>query len=171
MWYGRQSKTKEMEESKYKFLNPSLWKSVTADEAMEELERIRKKHGLLKAEIVVEESKDERSVLHKCFQWDDSKAAEAWRKEQARQLIKNIVVVITETQVSASFRALVNVSSSKSSFRSFVPLADAMDDTISHKDLLFQAKKEMEAFISKFNSLNELSKVKHEMLLAIQNIG
>lgn len=159
-----------MEESKYKFLNPSLWKGVTADEAMEELERIRVKHGLLKPEIVVEESKDEKAVLHKCFQWDDTLAAEAWRKEQARQLIKNITVVIVNEEITTNVRAMVNVTSSSIPTRTYIPIQRAIEDKESYEDLRSQAKRDMETFIAKYTVLKELDRVRQEMHFVIHNI-
>lgn len=53
----------------------------------EELERIREKHGELRPEIVVEESKASRAKLHKLFEWSDSEAATKWRVHQARNII------------------------------------------------------------------------------------
>lgn len=159
-----------MEESKYKFLNPSLWKGVTADEAMGELERIREKHGLLKPETVIEESRDEKAVLHKCFQWDDSLAAAAWRKEQARQLIKNITVVVTTEHIVREVRAMVNVSNVDSPIRSYIPISKALDDQTAYKDLLRQAKRDMESFIVKYANIKELDRVRNDMQMTIQFI-
>ena len=79
----------------YSFSIPSLYKGkVTAEEAAAELERIRRKHGILRPELVVDESRDEMSVLHRVFQWDDAIAAEQYRKTQARNLIDSITVVV-----------------------------------------------------------------------------
>jgi hypothetical protein len=58
-----------------------------------ELARIHQQHGKLTAEIVVEAARDKRSALHSCFTWDDTLAAEEWRKEQARRLIQSHVAV------------------------------------------------------------------------------
>lgn len=156
--------------SNYKFITPSLWGEVTADEAVVELERIREKYGTLKPEMVVEESKPEGALLHKCFQWDDTKAADLWRKEQARQLIKNITVTVTNDSVSATVRAIVNVVTSESDKRSYVPLIKAIHDEASYKDLLAQAKTDMESFIAKYSQLNELNAVKQAMLFVLNDV-
>ena len=34
-----------------------------------------------------------KSELHKCFTWDDDKAAELWRMEEARTIVQSIIVV------------------------------------------------------------------------------
>ena len=45
---------------------------------------------------VLQEAKKKRSPLHKHFQWDDTIAAQEFRKTQARHLIKEYVVVVEE---------------------------------------------------------------------------
>jgi hypothetical protein len=52
------------------------------------------RRGRLTAEQVVEEARPQSSPLHGCFEWDDSKAAESWRIEQARDLIKRVKIVV-----------------------------------------------------------------------------
>ena len=44
-------------------------------------------HGRLTPELVVRDARDRKSPLHKLFEWDDSKAAHAYRIEQARRVI------------------------------------------------------------------------------------
>ena len=154
-------------EQKYQFRNPGLWKGVSADKAVAELERIRSKHGTLRPEIVVEESKPKRAVLHDCFQWDDTAAAQLWRKQQAADLIRNIVVVVVNEQVSCTVRAMVNVATANDTRRSYIPITEAIHDDAAYKDLLAQAKEEMESFVTKYSQIVELNPVKAEMLKAI----
>lgn len=71
-----------------------LNKKVDADEAVAELQRITGIYGKLTPEVIVAEAKKPKSPLHTCFQWDDDKAAQQWRLQQARVLINNIEVKI-----------------------------------------------------------------------------
>lgn len=155
--------------SKYEFSTPGLFKGLTADEAHEELERIREKHGVLSAEKVVEESRSEESVLHRVFEWDDAKAAAEYRLQQARTLIGNIRVVVTETQVTGRIRAFVNVVTEDYGKRTYVPLQRAMADKVAADDLLKQAKADMDSFVVKYSSLEQLNRVKNEMLLFLND--
>lgn len=148
----------------YKFINPGLWKGVKADDAAAELNRIREKYGLLSPEMVVEESRDKDALLHKCFQWDDSIAAELWRKEQARALIINIRCVVVNEKQETTVRAFVNVSTASEFRRSYVPITEAVVDDTAYKDLLEQAKAEMEFFVTKYAQISELNGVKCAML-------
>lgn len=59
----------------------------------EALEEIRRDEGALPAKSIVERASDKRSPLHPLFTWDDRTAAHEFRLEQARKLVRNIVVV------------------------------------------------------------------------------
>jgi len=87
-----------------------IQKSEQYAEERKVLERIARDHdGLLMVEDVLEEAQDPKSVLHKHFQWDDDKAAEAYRKQQARQLIQKVTVTIDKAP-DVHIRAFVSLS-------------------------------------------------------------
>jgi len=50
--------------------------------------------GILKVDDVIEAAKDESCVLHSHFEWDDTEAAKAFRKEQARTLIQRCKITL-----------------------------------------------------------------------------
>lgn len=154
----------------YKFKNPSLFKGITAGKAAEELERIREKHGYLSPEVVVDESRDPGAVLHRCFEWDDWKAAELYRARFAGDLIRNIEVVVNDKTVECNVRAFVNVRAAEGFQRSYIPIHEAMLNDVSKNDLMEQAKAEMQSFITKYAQLEELGNVKREMLYVINGI-
>ena len=64
------------------------------DEAAAELKRMEDKRGRLTPQEIVEAARPEDSILHGCFEWDDGKAAEAWRLEQARELIRRVKIEV-----------------------------------------------------------------------------
>lgn len=66
---------------------------VSADVAKAELDRIYEKHGKVTAKNIVDESRDTNAALHQCFEWRDDVAAEKYREEQARDLIRCLVTV------------------------------------------------------------------------------
>lgn len=69
---------------------------VDASDAASELRRIAGKFGGIQPGAVVDESRDESAPLHPEFEWRDPVAAEAYRREQARSLINDLVVVESE---------------------------------------------------------------------------
>ena len=47
---------------------------------------------------LVEDARKEDSVLHPYFEWDNSEAGEAWRRQQARFIVNRVKVVVIDTQ-------------------------------------------------------------------------
>lgn len=62
--------------------------------ALDVLKGLHEKHGVLRSEDVVREARSPRSPLHRAFQWDNAKAAHAFRLHQARQLIAVAVTML-----------------------------------------------------------------------------
>lgn len=55
---------------------------------IEVLKSIQERDGVIDPAVLVKEAEDESHPLHAAFNWDDTKAAFEWRKQQARNLIK-----------------------------------------------------------------------------------
>src|SRR5689334_11733238 len=69
--------------------------AITNPVLIAELQEIAKENnGILLPKDVVERAKDQNSALHSWFKWDDEEAAEQWRLQQARQLIREVYVKI-----------------------------------------------------------------------------
>ena len=95
-----------MENSKeYKWGIGGAWKGINPEIAANELQRINDVYGRLTAELVVGESKKANSPLHGYFEWDNDKAAEKWRFQQARVLINNIEVITISSGEPKSYPA------------------------------------------------------------------
>lgn len=77
----------------------SLAKGIPVEDAVKELDRIKSIYGTLTPENVLDASRLETAVLYKLFNWDDAKAAEHYRLQQARTILNNIQVkVISDGQ-------------------------------------------------------------------------
>lgn len=149
---------------KYEFILQSLYPGITADEAAAELERIRKKYGALDPAMVVEESRHEENVLHNIFCWDDEKAAALYRTKQAQKLIQDIRVVVVNENVEVAVRAYVNVRPAAGCYRQYIPTQEVIKNEEAYKDLLEQARADMENFVTKYAQIEELNQVKASML-------
>lgn len=62
------------------------------------LEAIREEKGKLTARDVVDEARSKKSPLHKAFEWDNEVAAEQFRLEQARSMIRSIQIVTVKNE-------------------------------------------------------------------------
>ena len=100
------------------------------------LEKLAKnKGGMLQVDDVLAVASDPTCVLHKHFQWDDNKAAEAYRKMQARQLIQKCVVTI-EKAPDVQVRAFVSLASDQYAGGGYRMTADVLSDDDLKAELL-----------------------------------
>ena len=68
----------------------------------ERLHELRNNYGPLTPEIILQDAEDKNSVLHKAFEWNDSNAADEWRKHTARHLMR--AVITKELDASGEIR-------------------------------------------------------------------
>lgn len=97
---------------------------ITAEMVNNELERIRGKYGAITSTLIVEESRDPRAVLHKCFTWNDEQAAEYYRRQEASRLIRSVVLTKWEKQEETT----VFVLTKKDDQRQYVPIFEVQRD-------------------------------------------
>lgn len=130
---------------------------VEVQAAGEELEKIRvKNNGRLENADVVEAARDKRSPLHPAFEWDDRKAATAYRLDQAGNLIRAIDVVITKDETEAKpIRAFVSVVRDKD--RSYTSVQHALSDADLRAQVVAQAWAELEAWRKRHAELVEFA--------------
>lgn len=105
-------------------------------------------------EEVLEKARNKKSELHKCFEWDDSVAAEKYRLEQARTVIR-MLVIKTEDKEEQPQRVF-QISSQKNEYQ---PIKFFMQNKDEYQKLLERAKDELKAFKNRYKSLSELEEV------------
>lgn len=108
----------------WQFAGGRVW-PVDAQEAGDELDRIREANGgELRPEAVLSEARSESSLLHPCFEWDDSRAAEKYRREQAASLIRSVrVLVVSEDGEKEPARAYIRVLPAGADKPAYLPRA------------------------------------------------
>lgn len=83
-------------------------RGVDPEQAIDVLEEIRIRDGLIKPSAVVEAAEPKSSPLHPAFEWRNGVAAQRYREWQARSMVKAIIVVDDQTNQKAP--AFVNIS-------------------------------------------------------------
>ena len=133
--------------------------SIDAQAAGEEMEKLRTLYnGRLETQMVVEAARDEHSPLHDHFEWDDTKAASAYRNDQAAYLIRCITVEVDNGLGLASpVRAFVSVKRDED--RSYTSVQHALSDSELRAQVLASAWAELEAWRKRHAELIELAKV------------
>lgn len=70
------------------------WRDFDANTVGSRIDSIKSRNnGRCTARDVLEDARKRRSPLHSCFEWDDAVAAEEYRLNQARLLLRSVVIV------------------------------------------------------------------------------
>lgn len=155
---------------KYTFTIPGMFGKLTAEKAAKELERISEEHNHeLKPEYVVADAVRKSSPLHKVFEWDDTKAAEKYRLQQARHLMNHIRIEVVNENIECRLSAFVHVKKDEKSQRTYVPLQHVVLNDYAYKDMLEQAKEVMQSFVVTYSQIEEVNAVKAEMLKVLNS--
>ena len=101
---------------------------------------------------IVEKARDEDSELHKCFTWDDQKAAEQWRLQQARSVVGCLIVHREEKYEDKPEVRVFH----KNDSGGYKPATYVFTHADEHEKLLQAAYAELAAFKRKYSSLQEL---------------
>jgi len=80
--------------NKYQWKIKSFAKNIDVDKAIEIFSKIQETEGGLTPENIIKAARPKKSPLHAAFEWNDGKAAEQYRLQQARNIINNVEVVI-----------------------------------------------------------------------------
>lgn len=111
--------------------------------------------GNLTAKSLLDASRPEDAPLHSEFEWDDSVAAEKFREDQARSIIRHLVVRLDE-KPDTPVRGFFQIRQAEQSYTN-VNVILAQRDLRS--ELIQQALEEMAAFQRKYGTLTELAMI------------
>lgn len=113
--------------------------------------------GLLDPKKVVASAKPQASPLHHHFEWDDGKAARAYRLDQARALIQMAVEV--EPSLGIPVRVFVSLSSDRKQEGGYRETTEVLNKTALRRIMLQDAFRELDQFKARFLALSELSPI------------
>lgn len=137
-----------------------------------ELEKIRKRDGVLIPAAVVKKAKAKTNPMHKEFTWDDNAAAEQHRLNQARLLMRTIEVIYEEApMVPTRVYELITqpATKDKPARKAYQTVTEILADPIARDELLSRAIRDALAYRKRYNGLSELAKVFHVMDEFVEN--
>ena len=105
-------------------------------------------------EVLEQARNDEDSELHKCFEWNDSVAAEKYRLTQARQIIQ-LLVIKPERKEEPQVRVFQITTETNN----YQPVRLFLEQPDEYKALLQRAKNELSALKTRYKTLSELENV------------
>lgn len=107
---------------------------------------------------IVNAARDEKSPMHTHFEWDDGAAAEHYRTDQARELVRSLTVDVSRSNLEARpVRAFVNVETAGE--RGYVSTHTAMTSEDLRKQVLRRAFEELESWRARHAELSELARI------------
>jgi hypothetical protein len=125
-----------------------------------ELKRIIATDKVLTPERVLEAASAKSSPLHRFFQWDNGKAAQAYRLDQARNLIRvvHVLKVIDDgrKQEPITVRAIVNVNPGKG----FVTRNEAIGSETIRAAMVERHLRSLETWVRESMDIVELSQLR-----------
>ena len=154
------------------------WKSgvpsrgIDPEIAYYELEAIRAKKGKLTDTTVLEEAKNESHPLHNWFNWDDDAAAEEYRRLQAQNLIRSLVVVYVESPKTPvrAYQVLKKEPTKSESRTVYSTTEEVLSSPEGRDKLIADAIKAAMDFRRRFKMLHELEHVMKSLDEAIESL-
>ncbi len=122
------------------------------------LENIRKRDGMIEPEIVVEDSRPVGKGLHDDLEWDNAIAGQLHRIEQAKRVIRSVVVLVEDQDTGKETKEIAYVSVGNMEHKSsYTSMTEALkDDEI--MDQIFQdALAQLRGWHKRFGKIKELA--------------
>lgn len=130
-----------------------------AKEVGAHLEMLRKQcKGELTPSDVLKDAKHNNSPLHSFFEWSEGKAAEQYRLQQARGLIRSVVAIYTDGKNKA-VRSKAYVHVSEPSAPHYRETGHAMSQTKTRNMVLQRAWRELQAWRKRYQDLKVFSEL------------
>ncbi|HOX27401.1 MAG TPA: hypothetical protein PLU44_16765 [Candidatus Krumholzibacteria bacterium] len=131
------------------------------------LDKVRAKvGGMLDAPDVVKAARPEKSPLHRYFEWDDTEAAELYRVEQARCLIR--LVVTTVPGAAEPVQAFVSLTTERG--RGYRHIIDVLDDEDLQQQMLADALAELERWRDRYAQCRALVDLRKKVDVGIAKV-
>ena len=133
---------------------------MTNDQLKKQLLKIQKHNGgNLSPVAVVDAARAADHPLHDRFEWDDTKAGEAYRIEQARRMIRAVVTVVNNGGAEIETRAFVALSTTKGTPEPYISITAVTSSKDLMEVLLADARRDAESFAAKYAILQKCKPV------------
>lgn len=111
--------------------------------------------GILRPADIVAHARNPESPLHGEFDWDDSEAAEKWRLEQAREIIR--VTVVHEERKEMTTRAFVSLARDRVDDGGYRYVPSLVRTPKGRQEVLEEALAELRIFARKYRHISALT--------------
>lgn len=133
--------------------NAPRHKEADAQVYGEALEELRDDAGVILADDVWRAARAPEHVMHKEFQWDRDKAAQAHWRQRARALISMVLVVSNDEPANMPTRAYYNLAVRPGRRRDYMATENIIDDGVLRARMHEMALRELRSFSHRFHQL------------------
>jgi len=121
------------------------------------IEQIEAEAGCVTRENFLDYSRSKDAPTHSLFEWDNKKAAEKYRLQQATKTIGNLrIIYISPSNEEVKVKAFVNTSAIKDS-PAYENIQDALKNESKRNNILNRIKGELDSFIIRNRHIEELA--------------
>lgn len=146
----------------YEFSDGARFQNGAVQNAAEvgaHLERLRiEKQGELTPTDVLEDARNNNSPLHSFFEWSDTEAAEQYRLQQARGLIRSVVAIYVDEK-SPAVRTKAYVHINEPGAPHYREAAHAMSQKKTRDMVLQRAWRELQQWRTRYKDLKQFSEL------------
>ncbi len=138
---------------------------LTDDQAQKYGVRIKvleEKNGGVTPEIVLDDARKKTSPLHDYFEWNDHKAADLYRIDQSRYLIRSINVVIIrdgQEEMTRAFHPVIVREEKQDKGKKYLSAQVVFSDTDYRRQTIEDALKELGGWRKRYQQYSELSSI------------
>ena len=133
-----------------------------------QLEAIRENYGKLTPQAVVDEARNPEHPLHARFEWDDAVAGEAYRRQQAGELIRSVRITLREADESSpeqSIRAYHSLPNATEHV--YEPVEDIAENPFKRQLMLNTMQRDWKALYRRYQEFEEfLDMVRTDVMAA-----
>ena len=125
----------------------------------------KKKASIVKPEELVKDAKQKNTPYHGYFQWDNTKAGAEYRKEQARDLLRNIVEVeiVSDKKQDRQVEVRSFHVVSENNERGYSPLEHVLSSKDLTNQVLERALKEAKSWSARYKIYSELADIRKKI--------
>ena len=132
---------------------------MTNQELYEYLLSVKETYGRLDADVILQVASDKDSPIHNRFEWDDTIAAIKHRQQQARELVRQVMVTFDNydgrKEVTRAF--VVIRGDATEGLEQYHRTIDVLSDEEKRQKYLGQLKDDLDRLAQKYTILEEFS--------------
>lgn len=118
-------------------------------------------------EQIVDKGRDESTQLHRCFTWDDTVAAEKWRKHEAQLIVHFLVIDRKDEEQQSGENYEVRYFHKCETGQGYKPTKHVFQNEDEYSAMVRRAAGELEAFSRKYRFLSDMD----EMTALLDAVG